>query len=535
MMIATLVAVLATVSSVEEAKPTGADGPPVIQLELKSGVVPSVETAGQVITPASPTSSWVGEWSLASGDGEHGFLSIRDCRPGQDLCRLILETYGRSADDPGKMGGCHYGNAKRPNSEENLRVLWLKGKKATARLVSSWNDKACTLELDLDEEGQQPQVRARLDGPECDYWCSGYTHLPATFTLRSRKPYLQFETNRKVNVCHEDDSIAIREWCTDEQIYSLFERWSLRLTQLNANTGASKYEGAAQWQEGMLEQCRAAGDPGRCVTDAYLRQIKELDAQVYGRFLKQEFTAEQVLGVLHPRFDPRTARTGRQTDVNTRYTSGDKRGKLFDEVLVFFKIAEPSFLPGHLLVLEVLSDGFDGLYAEAFFSLVKAEDGRLRLVAREHIVESDAEPDGNLLTWRGNRSGASLEFDLADYRLNDRERAFGYRVATWGGGTGASYGGESLVLHRLAPEGMKRVLKVPMESHGATWGREELIQSEQERFILIVGPNQHDGHYDWLVKGESIDKRTGRSRATKLRTYVWKDGQYVLAPAATGR
>jgi hypothetical protein len=54
-----------------------------------------------------------------------------------------------------------------------------------------------------------------------------------------------------------------------------------------------------------------------------------------------------------------------------------------DESVVFFKLAEPSFLPGHVAVLEMLSDAEDGYHAHGFFSVVKVEGTGLRMIRNQ--------------------------------------------------------------------------------------------------------------------------------------------------------
>jgi hypothetical protein len=486
--------------------------------------------AGAQPAPGNP---FAGEWFLPGHDG--GFLTVRDCQPGQNLCLLLFEAYGRGAATPGDDSRCSYGNPKVALHDQGLRVLRTDGKKATARLATSWGTvKACTVELELDDSKQPPSLKASFSGGECGYYCHGRTPFSATFQLRSRQTYLHFGTWSKNYVCFQDDSAVIRQWCTDEQLFALDQTCQLRRQQLFANTGDETSEAYGRLQMDMLEQCKAHAAPGDCLASRYREQLRELDAQVYGRFLDQKLSAEQVLAAVYPKFDPRTAKTGGKTDVNTKYASGEKQGRLMDELVVFFKIAAPAFLPGHVLLLDAVSDDFEGYQAKGFFTLLKVEGGRLKIVAREPVLMGDVATDPASLTWHGERTGASLKFDLANYKINDRERAFGFRLSVWDGGTGADYGSETLLLYRLVPEGMKRVLRVTMGSRDAEWDNFErkVYKDKQEHFILVVSPDQHEGNYDWIIKGRIVNKRIKRSRAAKPQTYIWKNGEYVLAPEA---
>jgi hypothetical protein len=476
---------------------------------------------------------FAGEWIGVGGDG--GFLTIRDCQPDGGSCLVLFEAYGRSAATPGQNSSCSYGNPKVALDDQGLRVLKTDGKQATARLATSWGTpKACSLELALDERQQPPTLKATIAGSECDYYCHGKTPFSATYKLRSRQPYFHFGTWSKNYVCFQDDSTTVRQWCTDEQLFALDRSLRVRQQQLAANTGESDPEQHGRWEESLLERCKTQGEPGRCLADGYREKLRELDARVYGRFLDKQFSAEQVLAAVYPQLDARTTRTGAKTDVNTKYASGEKQGRLMDELLVFFKIAEPGFLPGHLLLLDVVSDDFEGFQAKGFFTLLQAEAGRLKVVAREPVRASSEGSEEATLDWHGERTGTSLKFDLANYKLNERERAFGFRVNTWAGGTGADYGSESLLLYRLVPEGMKRVLRVTMGSRDAAWDNFErkVYKDRAEHFILIVSPNQHEGNYDWIVKGRIVNKRIKRSRAAAASTYVWKNGEYVLDSGA---
>jgi hypothetical protein len=504
---------------------------PVVMSLLLSTVGRPAEAAPG-LAPGNP---FAGEWTIPGRDG--GFLTIRDCQPGQNLCLLLFEAYGRSAATPGADSSCSYGNPKVALEDQGLRVLRTDGKKATARLATSWGKaKACTVELELDGSKQPPTLKASFSGSECDYYCHGQMPFSATFQLRSRQTYLHFGTWDKNYVCFRDDSAAIRQWCTDQQLFELDQAWQLRRQQLYANTGEAKSEEFGRWQVDMLEKCKAQGAPSDCLASHYREQLSELEAQVYGKLLDQKVTAEQVLAAVYPKFDPRTARTGNKTDLNTKHASGENRGRLLDEMVVFFKIAAPAFMPGHLLLLDAISDGFEGYQAKAFFTLLKVEAGRLKIVTREPVLSDEDGPAPASLDWHGERSGTSLKFDLANYKINDRERAFGFRLSVWGGGTGADYGSETLLLYRLVPEGMKRVLRVTMGSRDAAWDNYErkVYKDKEERLILIVGPNQHEGNYDWIVKGRIVNKRIKRSRAAKPQTYVWKNGEYVLAPDEGG-
>lgn len=476
---------------------------------------------------ASALNPWLGEWALSGGEGEVGSLSIRDCLVDQKLCVLRFQTGGRRPGYPSQVGDCSYGNPRDPRSPQNKAAFKAEGQSSSLELAPPWGSaKDCTLALDIDETQQPLRIKADLHGSDCASHCSGnYTHFPAVFTLRSRKPYLQSSTYSKSNICYKEDTRAIQAWCTDENLFALHQTWKVRLQQLDANSKVNKDKEGGEWQDRMLDACKSAGDPIRCITDGYEQQIRDLGQQVYPRFLEQKVSAEQILAALYPKFDPRTAKTGDRTDINTKDSSPELKDKPSDALVVFFKIAELPFLPGHVVALDVVSDSFQGYKARAFFSLVRAEAGQLKVVGRDPV----GDPPEQTLTWYDERSGSSLKLDLANYKINDNERAFGYRLATWDGGTGASYGIESLLLYRATPQGMQRVLDVAMESDAAAWDNQEgkVYKDKKQKFVLIVSPNQHEGNYDWILKGRIINKRLKRSRAAKGQTYVWKNGGYV--------
>ncbi len=468
---------------------------------------------------------WQGEWSFARGEDEGGFISIRGCSSDNTTCVLQFGTHGQTS--------CESGDIRKPTSQ-GLTFL-AEGAAATFPLKTILGEiTACTLSMELDNKHQPPRIKAELSGSDCDNFCdSPKKHFSTTFTLRSRAPYLQFSTYHKVYACFVDDSPAMREWCTNETIFALQQTWLLRQQQLTANVKADRSTEWGIWEEKMLDQCNSAPEIPRCISDGYQQQIRALSTEVYGRFLNGTISGEQVLSTLHPKFDPRTAKTGETTDVNTVFRHHPSHDPS-DEVVVFFKIAELPFLPGHLVVLEALSDGFTtwlgaGVRAKAFFSLLKAEAGHLSIVTREPIRTIDSPPQ-DVLPWGYNGTGASLRLDLADYRINEKERAFGYRLTTWDGGTEAAYGEEVLVLYRLTPQGMKMVLDDIMESHDQSWDNQahQTIEYEKETYTLVVSPNKHEGNYDWIERGKKVNGPSGRARATKARTLIWKNGEYVL-------
>jgi hypothetical protein len=493
------------------------------RLVISTALVFSAIAAYRQTTAAAESAGgnpWVGEWTFGNEEREGGHISIRDCLA--DKCRVILTARGSG-------GSCEHEFGKDPTSEKIPRVLILTGKKARAELKAAWGKSICSVDLMLDDTRQPPQISTHFAESGCDHSCRGRPTFPA-FVLRSRKPYLQYETYRNVGVCYKDDSAAIQAWCTDEKVFSLYRTWSLRQAQLYANLLEEKGQEYGLWQEDMLQKCKGESRPVACFSEAYQQKIGELTEHLYGRFQEGRLSGEQVLSAIYPQFDPRTARTGRRTDINTKGEDGEEKGKLKDEILVFFKIAEPTFMPGHMLVLDTVSDDFDGWQSKSYFSLLKAENGRLKIVARESIRgEPDWVQEPDTLPWRGGRSGHSLKLDLANYRINDRERAFGYRLALWDGGTGADYGTETLVLFRLVGEKMQQVLNIAMESHDAAWDNSEgkVYKDKKEHLVLIVGSNRHDGNYDWIVKGKIINKRTHGAKAAKTRTYIWKGNAYV--------
>jgi hypothetical protein len=257
-----------------------------------------------------------------------------------------------------------------------------------------------------------------------------------------------------------------------------------------------------------------------------------LQASLSARFLGGKISGEQVLKSIHKDFDPGTMKTGQKTDVNTKYRSGpDKAPK--DELVGFFKIAEPAFMPDHLLVLEILSDATDGSSGRGFFSLLKGEGQNPKVIAREPIVADPSSKD-QALSWYGGgngRSGLELTFELANYKLNDSERAFGYRLKTWDGGTGADSGDETIVLYRRTSQGLAEVFRATLASHESEWDNAEnkTYTDVETKAILSVASTTHDGFYDWLVKGKTINKKTkGGWKPLQVQTYVWKDGRYVL-------
>jgi hypothetical protein len=69
---------------------------------------------------------------------------------------------------------------------------------------------------------------------------------------------------------------------------------------------------------------------------------------------------------------------------STLHEKYPRNGILGDESVVFFKLAEPSFLPGHVAVLEMLSDAEDGYHAHGFFNVVKVEGTGLRMIRNPH-------------------------------------------------------------------------------------------------------------------------------------------------------
>jgi hypothetical protein len=243
-------------------------------------------------------------------------------------------------------------------------------------------------------------------------------------------------------------------------------------------------------------------------------------APMSARFLGGTITAQQVLKAIHEGFDPATMKTGRKTDVNSKYGNGDKSPT--DELVGFFKIAEPAFLPDHLLVLEILSDSMDGTFARGFFNLLKVVGGTPKVSASERIVDGTTE-DG-ALSWSGGgngRSGLELKFELANYKLNETERAFGYRITTWDGGTGADSGDETVVLYRRTPQGLSRIFSAALASHDSD-GEKDV----ESKAVLSVASTMHDGFYDWQIKGKKRNK--GAWKPSKAETYVWQNGQYVI-------
>jgi len=258
----------------------------------------------------------------------------------------------------------------------------------------------------------------------------------------------------------------------------------------------------------------------------------EPQAQLSARFLGGKVSAEQVLKTIHKDFDPATMKTGQKTDVNSKYDSGpDKSPK--DELVGFFKIAEPAFLPEHLLVLEVLSDAKDGTFGRGFFTLINVEGQGPRVIAHERVVGDESDKD-RALSWCGGgdgRSGLELTFELANYKLNDTERAFGYRIKTWDGGTGADSGDEIVVLYRRTPRGLSEIFSAAMASHESEWDNANGKTSKdvETKSILSVASTMHDGFYDWQVKGKTINKKSKSGwKPLKVQTYVWQSGRYAL-------
>jgi hypothetical protein len=263
----------------------------------------------------------------------------------------------------------------------------------------------------------------------------------------------------------------------------------------------------------------------------------EPQAQLAARYLGGKATAEQILKAIHKDFAPATMKTGQKTDLNSKHASGSDKAPR-DEMVVFFKIAEPAFLPEQLLVLEILSDARDATWARGFFSLIKVDGTGPKVIAREAVVGDESDKEA-VLDWFGGgedgRSGLAVTFELANYKLNDAERAFGYRIKAWDGGTGADRGDETVVLYRRTPQGLARIFNASLASHESEWDNAEdkIYKDVETKAILSVASTMHDGFYDWLVKGKTLDKkRKGGWKPLKVETYVWQNGRYVHAPRA---
>jgi len=474
---------------------------------------------GRADSAANP---WQGEWTFGDKDTAGGYLSIRHCTADGRTCRIDFATYDKGSD---WESGCRFGDIAEtdPGAQPPLRIVGNRG--------SVEMGPACSMNLVFDPSQQPPTITASLAGDNCGWIsCSSNSHLPANFTLRSKQSYQQKPRYLHSHRCYQDSSPAITEWCTQEEMAALRRGWDALGERAYEISKTGSRLDREDWEEKMLATCAAAGGASRCMREAYMAKIEEFKTQVYSRFLGGKVSADQILKTIHNGFDPLTMKTGQKTDVNGKYSGfGPPRGSR-DEKVVSFKIAETSFLPGHVVVLEMLSHAEDGLAARGFFSVVKAEAAGLQVIAHEPIFmgEPSSSPD---LTLPHDRSGSSLDFELANYRLNDTERAFGYRLTSWDGGTGADYGDKTVVLFRLTPQALKQVFRAELASHDSEWDNHEnkTYKDVESKAIVVVASTVHDGMYDWQVKCSTRNKKAkSRWRPVKTKSYVWKDGQYML-------
>ena len=283
------------------------------------------------------------------------------------------------------------------------------------------------------------------------------------------------------------------------------------------------------------------------------------------KYLDAKYTDDQILSIIYPKYNKDTKATGRIfRDKKEDWHYGlllFSRESLKSEIVEFSKSIEPEFLKGYILMLELLRGDYKSGWYDAYFSILKKTPKGLKLACR-HKIALDFESVG--LSIYENFGYHLLDFDLANYKINSKERAFGYRYTKAHCLYNFNQENQKLVLFRFNPNNIENDIEKIFEEQVLynLWEGEypsenikqtELItgkdcQTDQEPEIvttnhltcksqLFVSKEKTNNNYNWILQVNSqkllepeINKKYKNKKYKKeslKHIFVWDGTKYV--------
>lgn len=247
-----------------------------------------------------------------------------------------------------------------------------------------------------------------------------------------------------------------------------------------------------------------------------------------------------LIKTLFPQFNADSNTTGEAAPP----LSGGAKGASVPQYLVIFQARRVPGNEGLIAALYLTSDKMSDFYdARPWFAVFKASGNSFETLLKKNISEAT---ERDFVSWSGVRTESQFNFDLAPYQVNAKERAFGYRLWLGDGGSGASYGDETLHIFLYQHDKVTEIFSDSVSQWDALW--QNANESDpggvycdwDQTAVLLVNDKSKDktGNFEWLLRTtQNLNESKLQRKVKKLeRTqHLHFDGKVYKVVSETGK